>query len=476
MRILFVLFIFLPLFVTSQKVVKLDSVTHLQIHDDEISFLSIYSKSGSEQYINVEDSAISGFLNIHINKSRRDFDEDDKRDSENITINKIGGVNIEQLFRNKSYQIRSRGEVIKLVKISKDYLAIIKTDSLQVATDTNFRNNKYYRSDIRTYPYFSVHLKRNKNVILINGRDIRTGYIACVQGKFKILIGEYDFSNAEIIEEKLYTNNQEFYALNVWDYSINKNINGKYQFVNSFKDVVIKEEYDTIINHSQYFICKIGNEFEIYNSLLNKLNKFPVRAYTTTSSWLQVLIKNDVHYMDALGNIYPITTKPSVQIVCDEMDSKVSYSIARKKDSLILQVDSSVFYHKGYISTSISISIDRTIQEITFLNDKYENYFESFADYSSYFKIKQNNKYGIYKLNNHKFLEVVLPTVYDTIYSNLFYIPLKFSRNGMYGYFPFDKDVKYKFVDDFKKYFTRFELPNEQKGWLDRNGNEYLDK
>ena len=55
-------------------------------------------------------------------------------------------------------------------------------------------------------------------------------------------------------------------------------------------------------------------------------------------------------------------------------------------------------------------------------------------------------------------------------------------KDSLWGYFPFNQEVRYKVLDDFYthgnpyKYFTRFELPNGQKGWLDRNGNEYTDE
>jgi hypothetical protein len=76
----------------------------------------------------------------------------------------------------------------------------------------------------------------------------------------------------------------------------------------------------------------------------------------------------------------------------------------------------------------------------------------------------------------------VLKSVYDTLFINRFNQPVKLFKDSLWGYFPFNQEVRYKVLDDFYthgnpyKYFTRFELPNGQKGWLDRNGNEYTDE
>lgn len=40
--------------------------------------------------------------------------------------------------------------------------------------------------------------------------------------------------------------------------------------------------------------------------------------------------------------------------------------------------------------------------------------------------------------------------------------------------YPFIKEIKYKKLGNFNENFARFELPNGQKGWLDLEGNEYL--
>ena len=48
-------------------------------------------------------------------------------------------------------------------------------------------------------------------------------------------------------------------------------------------------------------------------------------------------------------------------------------------------------------------------------------------------------------------------------------------RGELFGYYPLNKEVKYKILESFQGNFARFELPNGQKGWISKQGKEYLD-
>lgn len=51
----------------------------------------------------------------------------------------------------------------------------------------------------------------------------------------------------------------------------------------------------------------------------------------------------------------------------------------------------------------------------------------------------------------------------------------KIKKNNLFGYFPLNKEPKYKTLEKFQDNFARFQLPNGQKGWIDLTGREYLD-
>ena len=77
--------------------------------------------------------------------------------------------------------------------------------------------------------------------------------------------------------------------------------------------------------------------------------------------------------------------------------------------------------------------------------------------------------------NNNMKLNTILPVTYDSIVSLGYYLPIQFNKNGLYGYFPINKFAKYKKIDEFNFYFSRFTLLNNKKGWLTLDGKEYLD-
>jgi hypothetical protein len=51
---------------------------------------------------------------------------------------------------------------------------------------------------------------------------------------------------------------------------------------------------------------------------------------------------------------------------------------------------------------------------------------------------------------------------------------IRFKENNLCGYYGIHMKGRYKKLDEFQGYFARFELPNGKKGWLDRNGKEYV--
>jgi len=51
-----------------------------------------------------------------------------------------------------------------------------------------------------------------------------------------------------------------------------------------------------------------------------------------------------------------------------------------------------------------------------------------------------------------------------------------YEKDSLFTYYPIKKEFRYKKLGNFQGNFARFELPNGQKGWLDLQGNEYLDE
>lgn len=52
--------------------------------------------------------------------------------------------------------------------------------------------------------------------------------------------------------------------------------------------------------------------------------------------------------------------------------------------------------------------------------------------------------------------------------------PIKFTKNSLIGYWPQNKEAKYKTVSEFNGLFAKIEMPDGSKGWLDIHGTEYF--
>ncbi|MEM6686847.1 MAG: hypothetical protein AAF617_13770 [Bacteroidota bacterium] len=51
---------------------------------------------------------------------------------------------------------------------------------------------------------------------------------------------------------------------------------------------------------------------------------------------------------------------------------------------------------------------------------------------------------------------------------------IRFLDDNLYGYYGIHLKGRYKKLDQFHRFFAAFELPDGRKGWLDRNGKEYV--
>jgi len=86
---------------------------------------------------------------------------------------------------------------------------------------------------------------------------------------------------------------------------------------------------------------------------------------------------------------------------------------------------------------------------------------------------KYKGKYGVIDIRDPQ--TPLFPFVYDKIEANN--ISLTFYMDGLKCYYPISKTPRYKELSPFllRDPFIRFTLPNGEKGWLLKNGEEFLD-
>lgn len=232
---------------------------------------------------------------------------------------------------------------------------------------------------------------------------------------------------------------------------------------------LIEKEFDTLFNYQDFYIGKQKESIFIYNKRLQEITPKNLRKIhfqnvnELHSRDLQVLVGNEVKWLDASGELKN-ETSPIIRRICGFgiehyfLDLTITDGYYYLNNQKIFSANT---YEKAYfINESPSITVTQRLV------------------HGQYLIVKKNNKYGLlnFKTNpqsNKIEIEEILPLEYDSIKSSGDLILLQ--QNNLYGYFKINNKPKYKTIEPFNRYFARFTLPDGKKGWLDKDGNEYLD-
>lgn len=123
-------------------------------------------------------------------------------------------------------------------------------------------------------------------------------------------------------------------------YSVQKTETGKYRLFNSFGQDVLKEEYDSIINHYCFTIAKRGNDIDVYNLYNKKLNigkaKVVKKVDACAAGCIEVLNEEGAYYYDEMGNRLKHPIMGSISIC--KMVSNWQYNILKKQGKHQMQI------------------------------------------------------------------------------------------------------------------------------------------
>ena len=123
-------------------------------------------------------------------------------------------------------------------------------------------------------------------------------------------------------------------------YSVQKTETGKYRLFNSFGQDVLKEEYDSIINHYCFTIAKRGNDIDVYNLYNKKLNigkaKVVKKVDACAAGCIEVLNEEGAYYYDEMGNRLKHPIMGSISIC--KMVSNWQHNILKKQGNYQMQI------------------------------------------------------------------------------------------------------------------------------------------
>ncbi|MFD0975161.1 hypothetical protein [Salinimicrobium gaetbulicola] len=465
--------------------------------------IDFYKKSSDKNYREL-DFEIQELYDFEYNFNLASFTTRDslyifKSNSSITNIENLPNLDLESFKKqlNKKYFLKKNGqEITQLEYFNNSYFVLNNYEYREVYNyDKDKRENQWILNYSTFYNYIFLRINKQKPIVLLYENHFRgdldhIGHIIPFNETYKIAIDGQEFINTDsnIIDKEWLIKTKNNYLYEDADqilYRIEEN---------KLKDLVfnidlLSKKFDTLYLEKGYVIGKTKGNYQIYNSKLENITpkKKVTAVHIFNNEFLQTIVSDKVIWLNKSGEIS--YKKPNIiNIVC----GTVAYSkreIRNENNSFVL-IDNTnnLFVGGDNNTTSYNLFPNTEYDDVLFLNGTKTLSFDGNTGTGSYFKlpnnslnyliVKKDGKFGLLEivfLDNGIKLNTILPVKYDSIISSGYYLPIKFESNGLFGYYPINTNAKYKKVEKFNFYFSKFVLPNNKKGWLSLDGKEYID-
>jgi hypothetical protein len=441
------------------------------------------------QLENISDyEEMSKGFKYELNATTFDEIEKIKKDAKTIFSKEIIKYNFNKLNKTKFVTKVNNDDNYQFVQYNKDFFSIsILEDSLQKP------RNEYLLH------YCILDFGNGRKIIYHS-----EGYIIPTKEKLNFYFENYNLNNAfksyTIIDyNKLKVNELHLLKsdleLNRDFYKIDTLKNKKLIIKNCYNETIINKEFDSITYNSFFIIGYNNKKIDIYNYRFEKLNLKNVKAVSFNKFYpnLQIIQNNKLRIINLIGNDYKnedISVYPSFNHFFPAQGA--SLLVTQENNQFYIHSNDFYYILKNFQSFENKFSVidSDNYESIEHLNE--EKFITLYSEMNNYqvetpILIYTKLKNGKYNLNTIDFLidpkideqnlkfNNLLPKNLDSIVSinqDLY----KISKNNLFTYYPLVKEIKYKELEDFQENFARFELPNGKKGWLSKEGKEYLDE
>lgn len=251
--------------------------------------------------------------------------------------------------------------------------------------------------------------------------------------------------------------------------------------------------YDSISVLGNFIVTKKDEQIYFFDKYFKKmgLDRAEVRDYYFTVNNVQVLIGNELFWLDQKDKLHREFTKykPEVIYGCDCCGPNYDYSIEQDSTDFFMLVgtaeDRSTFPTKEIKKETIIIEKDK-FDRLDFLNRKTDKpvvfqRYDRFFPKGITFIFSKNDKKGLFArvtddLNVHQ-KDSILITGVDEFFPGAGILePIKFRIKDKYGFYPLSQTAKYSTLGDFEYGFARFKLEDGTVGWINLNGKEFFDQ
>lgn len=438
---------------------------------------------------------------------RKEFDEisplkfsELSKNPNTIYLNQIVPYDFKGLI-NKKF-ILSKGQTdYEFFQFNNEYFTLFSKTKKNVYPAYPVNLNEYFL-------YYILDLGNDQKIIASYSNYGIRNFLVPIKDKIKIIIPFTDedykrieyFDYQKLSTEEIKVNARQlhaFYDRAGFDdeiYRIDTLKNKKVRVINYLNQPVFKKEYDSI-KIDKFMICYKRGIIDLYNPTLKNFALKNVKAiipnqYDYTA---QILKGNDLGKIDISGNEDNIESF-NVFMVNDNLNSGrlTNIFVVKQNEQFYVYTDESVVMAEQFVDANQKIALKDNlgIQAVYFHTNSDTEKFDSTMGMLQnglyvYCKMKDGN-YNIYDLNALFRLEKSANQSYYSVQHLPFDLEavegmennkmlFKIKKNNLFGYFPLNKEPKYKTLEKFQENFARFELPNGQKGWIDLTGREYLD-
>ncbi|MBF4983962.1 hypothetical protein FNJ87_06305 [Nonlabens mediterrranea] len=274
-----------------------------------------------------------------------------------------------------------------------------------------------------------------------------------------------------------------------------------------FEEYGVKlDSLNSKFDYSYFVVGFKDSKLKVYNSWLEDITPFSFRDISIYNDYsLQIIQNNKVEFLYITGEMdsQPIEVR---QYYCGLARNIYDTEISQVNSNLVLS-----YYHefenlKFQSQENLtfeqldSVYVNKEFRQILDLNhiQNNPNFPNQKLTQYTYFKENQNS-FIISKSNRNTYLVTPFGLEYelnDDLYEinhhlvinykdQVEYIELFYTKagdviftgeNNLEGYLGINDKPKYKTLEPFQGNYARFELPNGQKGWLKKDGTEFIDQ
>lgn len=300
-----------------------------------------------------------------------------------------------------------------------------------------------------------------------------------------LTFGDHSYFGGEVIPDQIiaFKKSEEKDRLHCGDFFGLGEIDGETYIVDRLEhQLILPFPVDSVKMRRKLLVYYKNNEARVFNPFSRTHADLEFQAVGKgIGNGLQVIHDNQIKWLDQ-DMVFKDTIEPQRFFVCGTVSH---YSRTIDTDSLYFN-ETLYGGRRNNLAKSASYPLveSENVKSLLYLTDSPVHKFNENSKYGALIELP----YSIYKLERDKHQqlvnifqekkggELIVKTLLtaDKILPSGYYQPVKFIQGDLFGYYPQNKEARYKKIEKFNHHFAPFVDKDGRKGWLDLNGNEYF--